>query len=181
LQFSQYGAENGRLVIYFHGAPGAPQECSTFDAEAKRCGVTLISFDRFVVNTTIQGEAYYKLIADAIFKKAAGKKVDVIGFSIGTFIALRTCRYLGESVRNLHLISAAAPLDGGNYLDSMAGKQVFKLAKSFPYLFRLLSYWQGSLALIAPNALFRMLFASAGGNDKILAADHAFKANTTQV
>jgi len=97
-----------RIVVYFHGAPGAPEECSTFDLEGKNHGLTFICFDRF---------------------------------------------------------SAAAPLESGDYLEAMAGKQVFKLAKAAPALFVLLSYWQGLLAWLAPNALFRLLFASAAGAD----------------
>jgi pimeloyl-ACP methyl ester carboxylesterase len=93
-------------------------------------------------------------LAKEISKQTAGEKIDVIGFSIGAFIARQTCRYLANEVKNLHLISAAAPLEAGDFLDTMAGKQVFRLAKAFPVLFVLLSYWQGLLALLFPNALF---------------------------
>jgi hypothetical protein len=63
----------------------------------------------------------------------------------------------------------------------VAGKKVFKLAKAAPALFVLLSFWQGSLAWLSPNALFRLLFASAAGEDKALAADCEFQANITKV
>ena len=181
LKFSQFGSDNGRIVIYFHGAPGAPAECSIFDREGKNHGLTFICFDRFSVDTAINGEAYYKLLAEEISKKAAGKQVDVIGFSIGAFVALQTCRYMVNEVRHLHLVSAAAPLEAGDYLEAMAGKQVFQLAKAFPALFILLSYWQGLLALLFPNALFRLLFANAAGDDKALAADREFQSSITQV
>jgi len=181
LKFTQFGSDNGRLVIYFHGAPGAPEECKIFDVEGENHGLTFICFERFSVNSSINGEAYYKLLADEITKKAAGKQVDVIGFSIGAFIALQTCLYMPNGVRSLHLVSAAAPLEAGDYLEAMAGKQVFQLAKAFPALFILLTYWQGLLALLFPNALFRLLFANASGDDKALAADREFQTSITQV
>ncbi|MGR9013068.1 MAG: alpha/beta fold hydrolase [Gammaproteobacteria bacterium] len=181
LKFSQFGSDNGRLIIYFHGAPGAPEECSVFNLEGESHGLTFICFDRFSVDTSINGEAYYKLLAEEISKIATGKQVDFIGFSIGAFIALQTCRYMSNEVKNLHLISAAAPLEAGNFLDAMAGKQVFQLAKAFPVLFVLLSYWQRLLALFFPDALFRLLFASAAGEDKALAANRAFRPSITQV
>jgi len=181
LNFSQFGSDNGKTVIYFHGAPGAPEECAIFDLYAKEQGLTFICFDRFSGDYSIAGEAYYQFLAQEISKQAAGKEVDVIGFSIGAFIALQTCRYLGNGVRSLHLISAAAPLDAGGFLEDMAGKQVFQLAKTFPTLFVLLSYWQGLLALLFPNALFRLLFASAAGDDKALSVDRAFQSGITQV
>jgi len=181
LEFSQFGSDNSKLVIYFHGAPGAPEECRVFNMEGKIHGLTFICFDRFSVSSSINGEAYYKLLADEILKKAAGKQVDFIGFSIGAFIALQTSRYMQNSVRSLHLVSAAAPLEAGEFLESMAGKQVFQLAKAFPVLFILLSYWQGFLALFFPKALFRLLFASAAGGDKVLAADREFQSNIIKV
>jgi pimeloyl-ACP methyl ester carboxylesterase len=182
LKFSQFGADDGRTVIYFHGAPGAPEECKIFNLDGKSHGLTFICFDRFSVDASANGEAYYKLLAEEISKKAAGKQVDVIGFSIGAFIALQTCRYMTDgAVKSLHLISAAAPLEAENCLEAMAGKQVFKLAKTVPTLFILLSYWQRLLALLFPNALFRVLFASAAGDDKALAADHKFQSDITEV
>lgn len=181
LKFSQFGSYNGKTVIYFHGAPGAPEECAIFDLYAKEQGLTFICFDRFSGDDSLAGEAYYQFLAQEISKQADGKPVDVVGFSIGAFIALQTCRYLGNGVRNLHLISAAAPLDAGDFLEAMAGKQVFQLAKTFPILFVLLSYWQELLALLFPKALFRLLFASAAGNDKALSVDREFQSGITQV
>jgi pimeloyl-ACP methyl ester carboxylesterase len=181
LKFSQFGSDNGQIVIYFHGAPGAPEECAIFDLYAKEQGLTVICFDRFSGDYSLAGEAYYQFLAQQISKQAAGKQVDVIGFSIGAFIALQTCRYLGDGVRNLHLVSAAAPLDAGDFLEAMAGKQVFQLAKTFPALFVLLSYWQGLLALLFPKALFRLLFASAAGGDKALAVDHEFQSGLIKI
>ncbi|MCK9396817.1 MAG: alpha/beta hydrolase [Methylobacter sp.] len=124
---------------------------------------------------------YYKFLAEEILKEAAGKRVDFIGFSIGAFIELQSCRYMGNGVKNLHLVSAAAPLEAGGYLEDMAGKQVFQLVNAFPALFILLSYWQGLMALLFPNALFRLLFASAVGEDKALVAGHAFQSHITKV
>ena len=133
LKFSHFGADDGQIVIYFHGAPGAPEECKIFDLDGKSHGLTFICFDRFSVDASVNGEAYYKLLAEEISKKSAGKQVDVIGFSIGAFIALQTCRYMTDgTVKSLHLVSAAAPLEAGDYLEAMAGRQVFQLAKTFP-------------------------------------------------
>ncbi|MBU0623063.1 MAG: alpha/beta hydrolase [Gammaproteobacteria bacterium] len=181
LKFSQFGSDNGRMVVYFHGAPGAPEECSIFDLQGKNHGLTFVCLDRFSVDSSINGDAYYKLLAAEISRIASGKQVDFVGFSIGAFIALQTSRYMANGVGSLHLVSAAAPLESGNYLDAMAGKQVFMLAKAAPAIFILLSYWQGLLARLSPNAVFRLLFASAAGEDKALVADREFRAGTTKV
>ena len=131
----------------------------------------MLCLDRFVIDPSITGEAYYKLLAEKIAEESGGQAVDFIGFSIGAFIALQTCRYMPNGVRSLHLVSAAAPLEAGEFL----------LAKAAPTLFLLLSYWQSLLAWLAPKALFRLLFASAAGGDKALAADPEFQARITPV
>lgn len=169
------------MVVYFHGAPGAPEECSIFAPHGKDHGLTFICFDRFCIDPSISGESYYRLLAKEISDQADGKPVNIVGFSIGAFIALQTCRYLPNGVKNLHLVSAAAPLEAGDFLDAMAGKKVFQLAKASPVLFILLCYWQRLLARFFPDALFRLLFSSAVGSDKALAADRGFQTSIKQI
>lgn len=181
LKCKQFGSDNGHIVIYFHGAPSSPDECEIFERDATAHQLTFICFDRFAVDSSLTDAAYYQFLAAEILKKASGKQVDVVGFSIGAFVALQTCRYLGETVRNLHLISAAAPLEAGDFLATMAGKRVFQLAKTAPVLFLLLSYWQGLLALFFPKALFQLLFASSTGKDKALTANREFQSSLTVI
>lgn len=175
LKFCQFGAENGKPVIYFHGVPGAPEECAIFDRYAKQQGITLISFDRFIIDASIQGKTYFRYLADEITKLTDGKPVDFIGFSIGAFIALQTCRYMNNSVRDVHLISAAAPLEAGDFLETMAGKRIFQLAKARLSLLALLTYCQGMLAWLSPKLLLRLLFANAVAEEKKLAVDPDFQ------
>lgn len=179
---TQFGAENGRLVIYFHGAPGAPEECRVFDLEGKNRGLTFVCFDRFSVDSSISQEPYYRLLAEEITKLSQGQPVDVIGFSSGAFIALQVSRLMTNGIRSLHLVSAAAPLEAGDFLEAIAGKQIFQLAKTSPALFYLLSYWQGLLALLFPKALYRgLLVANCQGEDRRLAADSAFQASLIKI
>lgn len=181
LKYSQFGSADGQLVVYFHGAPGAPEEAAVFDVPGKQRGLTIICFDRFAADTEMDEEAYYRLLAKEILAKSDGKPVDMIGFSIGVFVALQTSRYMADGVASLHLVSAAAPLEAGDFLDAMAGKQVFRLAKQHPLPFILLSHWQGLLARFFPDALYRLLFASAMGADKALAAEPGFRSGITRV
>lgn len=175
LAFSQIGANHGRLIVYFHGAPGAPCEIDAFDQAARLHVLRIVCLDRFALTPSLTGEAYYQCLARAIDHLAGDWEPVFVGFSIGAFIALQTSRQMTHRVRHLHLVSAAAPLDAGDFLPAMAGKQVFTLAKNFPALFRLLSAWQGLLARYFPTVLFRMLFASATGADRALAADSDFQ------
>ncbi len=177
LRVAEYGPADGNLVIYFHGVPGSPEDSEVFSFEAKVHNLRFICLDRFSIDSSIRGEAYYKLLAQEILRIADGKKINIVGFSIGAFVATQICRHLESQVRSLHLISAAAPLEVGDYLDKMAGKQVFRLAKNYPNLFCLLLYWQAFVALVYPKALFGLLFASAVGKDKDLAANHEFQSD----
>jgi pimeloyl-ACP methyl ester carboxylesterase len=181
LKFIEYGDPDGKTVIYFHGAPGSPEECSLFDKPAKEYGLNIICFDRFSIDSSLENEDYYKFLASAISDKAQGEQVDLIGFSIGCHAAIETSICLGSGVRKLHLISAAAPLDATDFLDGMAGKMVFTLAMKQPTIFVLLSYWQTLIAKIAPNVLFNLLFGSAKGEDKKLSKSSAFKSYITPI
>jgi len=181
LKIVEYGNPKGTTVIYFHGAPGSPEECSIFDEHAKVHGLNIVCYDRFSVDSSLKNQAYYKFLADAIIDKANGDQVDLIGFSIGCHAAIETSLYLGTKVRNLYLISAAAPLDATDFLKGMAGEMVFSIAMKQPTIFTLLSYWQALIAKAAPNALFKMLFASAAGEDKELSKTSEFKGYITPV
>ena len=175
MAYRQFGADDGQLVIYFHGTPGAPEECAVFDQYGKENNLTFISYDRFSLDPALEGAAYYQLLADEITDKAAGKAVDLVGFSMGGVIALQVCRLMRSNVRSLHLVSAAAPLDAGDFIDMAAGKSVFRLAQKHPFAFYLLVRLQGLIAAISPGLVFRMMFANAAGEDKRLAASSEFQ------
>ncbi|MDH1728797.1 alpha/beta hydrolase [Pseudomonas chengduensis] len=181
MDFSEYGNPAGRPVVYFHGVPGSPYESSVFDTPAREHGLRILCFDRFAIDHAITGADYFQLIAQAISETAQGARVDFIGFSLGTHAALEVSALLPGQVRSLHLVSAAAPLDGGDFLDEMAGKAVFSLAKRSPGLFQWLVRWQAVLAKRAPQMLFRMLFASAQGQDRELVKSPEFRALICQV
>ncbi|WP_045227272.1 alpha/beta fold hydrolase [Methyloterricola oryzae] len=175
LAYRQFGSAQGRVVVYFHGAPGAPYEVALFDRLGKERGLNVICFDRFALDRSLTSESYFLALAEAISEKAGGVSVDLIGFSIGAFVALQTCRHLGAGVRSLHLVSAAVPLEAGDFLTAMAGGGVFRLARIAPARFEYLSRGQGLLARSFPAALFNLLFLNASGKDRALAADSEFR------
>ena len=167
--------QTGPLLVYFHGVPGAPIEARWLQDAARSQGLEVLAPDRFTIDATLRGDDYFRVLAHTIETQARGRPVHLIGFSMGAFVALQTSRFLPEQARSIHLVSAAAPLHGGDFLDALAGKHVFRLAQKAPWLFGLLSRWQGVLARYAPGALFGMLFASARGADIALAKDAAFQ------
>lgn len=181
MEFTEYGNPAGKPVVYFHGVPGSPSEASVFDAPARKQGLRILCFDRFAIDHAITGADYYRQIAQAISETVQGARVDFIGFSLGTHTVLEVADLMPNQVRSLHLVSAAAPLDGGDFLDQMAGKAVFSLAKRNAGLFQWLVKWQTLLAKRAPQLLFRMLFASAQGQDRELVKSPEFKALICQV
>ncbi|MDP9939869.1 alpha/beta fold hydrolase [Ectopseudomonas alcaliphila] len=176
MDFSEYGNPKGKPVVYFHGVPGSPHESSIYDAPAREHGLRVLCFDRFAIDRAISGADYYRHIAQAINEKTQGAQLDVIGFSLGAHAALEVSALMPGQVRSLHLVSAAAPLDGGDLLNEMAGKAVFSMAKRNPGLFQWLVKWQALLAKRAPQMLFRMLFASAQGQDRELVKSPEFRA-----
>jgi pimeloyl-ACP methyl ester carboxylesterase len=174
--FRWYGEQSGRPVVYFHGAPGAAIECGRFHEAAQRHGVRLVGLERSSTDIRLTGETYFERHANEVAALAGDGPFEAIGFSIGAFVALRTAPYLRGRLTRLHLVSAPAPLESGDFLKTMAGKALFRMAKRSPDMFRRLAKVEAWLALNAAPVLFSMLFASASGADRALAADPAFRA-----
>ncbi|MFT5692121.1 MAG: pimeloyl-ACP methyl ester carboxylesterase [Oceanicoccus sp.] len=176
MQYSSFGSKDGRLVVYFHGAPGSVSECAVFDLPAKTHGLRVICFDRFTLDCGNDEKRYYERIALEV-SELLGKNetLDIIGFSIGAFVALEVSARLGDRVKNIHLVSAAAPLGSGDYVEKMAGAFVFKLADRHSFIFYLLTQYQKLMAFLAPKVLFKLLFSSARGGDLDLSRDEKFQ------
>ena len=181
LAFIEFGNKDGQLAVYFHGVPGSIQECSLFDSHAKDHNLRIICFDRFAVDHSVNHEHYYQQLATQIKNQAGVEPIDIIGFSIGAHIALEVGAILNDQVRYTHLVSPAAPLDAGDFIDSMAGAPVFKLAMQRPFIFSLLTHCQKFIAILAPQILVKMLFATAAGEDKQLSHQQEFKRYITPV
>lgn len=163
-------------MVYFHGAPGSASECALLDAPAKNEGLRVICFHRFTLDCGGDRERYYQQIALAVSAMLMeDETVDIIGFSIGAFVALEVSARLAGKVKNIHLISAVAPLRGSDYIDEMAGAFVFKLADRHSFIFYLLTQYQRVLAFLAPKTLFKILFASARGADAQLSQTETFQ------
>ncbi|MEO0861558.1 MAG: alpha/beta hydrolase [Pseudomonadota bacterium] len=96
-------------------------------------------------------------------------KARVIGFSLGAFRALRLAAEQPHSVRDLILISPAAPLDLAAVLPEMAGRSVFTLAQ-FPARFRAFSAAQTAAALVAPDWVLAQMLATATPEERALLA-----------
>lgn len=163
------------VAIYFHGVPGAPLECARFQPAARETGVRLVALDRQLVGPGLVGEPYFEALADEVARVADGGPVHLIGFSLGAFVAIRTAIHLKVPVTGLHLISAAAPLEGGDFLGRMAGRVVFGAAMRGPTALKRLTRLQAWMAQWAPELMFQMLFAGAAGQDRVLLSDRAFR------
>ena len=126
MELAEFGDPSGRLVLYFHGVPGSVEECAFFDEAAKQYTLRFVCFDRFALDHQLSDAEYRHAIVGAIKEQAGDSRFDIVGFSLGCHVALQVCAVLGAQVRSLHLVSAAAPLESGDYLGDMAGGVVFK-------------------------------------------------------
>jgi pimeloyl-ACP methyl ester carboxylesterase len=174
MEFLEYGRTAGRLVVYFHGVPGGPEECSVFDDHARAHNLRVVCYERLALPGCSDRSLYYQSLADEIDTLAAGQPLDLIGFSLGAHAALEVAMLLETRIRSIHLISAAAPLEQ-RFLDDMAGAAVFRLASQRPLLFRMLTHGQRLIAILAPGLLFAMLFSSATGQDRELSQRSDFR------
>lgn len=160
--------------LYFHGLPGDAGELGLFGAPVTS---GLATSGLTVVDRRVMADAAgFEALAESIRARHPGRPLHLVGFSLGAHAALRVAARLGAQVAGLDLVSAAAPLQLGPYLDGMAGGPLFRLARDRPWLFGLAVRAQGLAARRAPERLFSALFARAAGADRALAADPAFRA-----
>lgn len=175
LQAHTVGDPAGPVTIYFHGVPGAPSELAIFEAPARACGLKLICWDRFALDAALTGPGYFAALSAAVRAAAGAHQVNLIGFSIGAFVALRISQMVGSQVGQLHLVSAAAPLQSGHFLPHMAGKAVFQAALLSPTRFKAAVLAQAAFARWAPGCLQAVLFGGATGMERELASRSAFR------
>lgn len=159
--------------VYFHGIPGSAGELRLFGDDVVGQHGDVHMAER---HGAADGTEYFRQLAQAIRSRFPATALRLIGFSLGASAALRTAPYLGPQVVGIDLISAAAPLELGDYLGGMAGAPVFRLARSKPSLFAGVVRLQSLAARLAPGRLYDALFASAQGDDLSLSKDPAFKA-----
>lgn len=181
MDYSEYGDKSGQPVVYFHGAPGSPLESSVFDSYAKHHSLRFICLDRFAVDGTLPTEDYYQQLVQQIKRVLGSQPIAIIGFSIGAQVALEVAKLLATQVRYTHLVSAAAPLDSGDFIEQMAGGAVFKLAENQPAIFSMLTQCQVVMARIAPSLLVNTVFASAAGGDRALVKRPEFRSAISAV
>jgi pimeloyl-ACP methyl ester carboxylesterase len=167
------------ISVYFHGQPGAPHELADLGLGQYVDPARFWAPDRTSYGRSLtQAEVLDQLAAD-ILARAQGQPIRLIGFSLGAFIATEIAWRLlslapGQPCR-LDLISPAAPLPLGDFLDHMAGGPVFRLAQGYKRLFRVLTAAQSLVAQLAPGLLYRQLFSSAAGADIALSKDPQFR------
>ncbi len=158
-----------RRVAYLHGVPGGPNELALFG------GAPFAGCDLYVPDRTGAASKDLDALAAAIGAHFAGQAFDLVGFSLGGFVALEVAARLGAQVARIDLVAVAAPLESESDLATMAGAAVFRAARDAPWRLAVMVRGQALLGRIAPDMLHRVLFASARGNDASLAAQPHFR------
>ncbi|MCW1384954.1 alpha/beta hydrolase [Novosphingobium sp. KCTC 2891] len=165
-------------VIYFHGMPGGAGELDLFGPSIAASASAFHVPER---RSGSDGAGHFRAVAEGIRSRFPHDRLRLIGFSIGASAALRVAPHLGDRVAGIDVVSAAAPLGIGPFLDDMAGAPVFRAARASPLLFGLLVRAQSLAARLAPGRLYTQLFASARGADSALAGDPVFRAAMIRV
>lgn len=157
----------GQRVVYCHGLPGAPDELSAFEASLPQ---HVHALDRLT-----RSELSYEASVLAAFDRlGVDEPVAVAGFSLGAMAAVRIAARRPHMVRKLILISPAAPLQLGDFLPAMAGRQVFQAAQHGEWALRIFTTAQASFVAVAPGLVVKMMFAGSSQAEQRLLTDRRF-------
>lgn len=158
-------------AIYFHGLPGSSAELTGFGPEIAQRAAGL--------HVAARGGDFARL-AEGIAARFPDGPLHLAGFSLGAAAALRVAVLLGERVRQIDLVSPAAPLQLGDFLAGMAGAPVFRAAQAGRRPLAALTFAQALAARLAPERMAAALMAKAKGEDRELASDARFIAALAQ-
>lgn len=173
-------SDNKPLIVYLHGAPGSCGELALVDGD-NALGPDIYTPDRFRIDPQVDIDTAFDRLAAMICKEGDTRPIHLIGFSLGAFAALQVASRLGDNVVRLDLISAAAPLELGNFLPDMAGRAAFRAAATGSWKFGALARLQATLARFMPGMFTSMLFSSAAPADRALLAGEGFRARYRDV
>jgi pimeloyl-ACP methyl ester carboxylesterase len=155
-------------ILYCHGLPGSPHELRALGAPPPG---RIVALDRLVRHE----ETYESRVLSAFDAVGIQDAATVAGFSLGAMAAIHIAARRPGRVRNLVLISPAAPLQLGDFLSAMAGRSVFEAAQRGGASLRLLSTAQWIASGVAPSALIGLMFRSGSDAERRLAALPGFR------
>ncbi|WP_352232135.1 alpha/beta hydrolase [Marivivens sp. LCG002] len=163
--------------MFCHGKPGSKADATLLlnvNPDADIVAVDLLANTPEDVDVAFSNALHSKVIA------SHNRGVVLVGFSIGGMAAIKIAATRPGFVSRLVLISPAARLSMGNFLQGMAGKPVFELAMSHPKLFRLLTVFQGLMTRWSPERTAGAFFRNCGAAERALFEDPAFQASLNQ-
>jgi pimeloyl-ACP methyl ester carboxylesterase len=140
LGYAEYGAPDGKPVLYFHGAPGSRRSLFAEMAEvgAQR-GIRLIVPERpgYGLSDPLNGRSVGDWTNDVLaLTNALGiDRFKLIGFSMGSLYALACAQALPAQVERVAIVGGLAPLNvaGVDAGRPAAIRDIYDLARSDPH------------------------------------------------
>ncbi len=145
LGWAEYGAAEGRPVLYFHGWPASRLEPRLLDAGCSGMGIRLIAPDRpgMGLSDFKRGRRIADWPGDALelTQRLGLEKFAVLGVSGGGPYAVACAASMAERLTATLLVCGMGPMEGGTAVLGMAGpsRRLLHLARAAPWAARLLA------------------------------------------
>ena len=162
------------VTLYFHGLPGSAAELAAFGPEIAARAVQFHVVARDNALAAGPAEEYFARAACQIAAQFPERPLRLVGFSLGAAAALRIAPHLAVQVERIDLVSPAAPLQLGDFLDAMAGAPVFRAALAGRMPLAALALVQAQVARLASEKMAAALMTKARGADRALGTDRVF-------
>lgn len=181
LCYAEFGAPDGRPVLYCHGFPGSRLEPAFAHRVAASVGARLIAADRPGMGQSDAHPGRSVLCwaddAEALANHLALERFSVLGVSGGTPYALACARRFGGRLRSTAIVSGLAPPQAlaATSLASVSGLGL-RLARTLPFAIAPVCRSFGVAARHASPLLMRLVSAKACPRDRRVLAQAYFRA-----
>lgn len=166
------GKNNLKTVYFCHGLPGSAADSGLLAKANPILNIIPLELLKFQPQDIVQALSEARDMAGEPTKPGG---VHLVGFSIGAMAAIKIAAFDPEQVSKLTLISPAAPLQLGTFLEDMAGKPIFEMAMKRPGVLALVTRVQGQIAKLSPSLMTRVLFSACGPCERALLDDPSFR------
>jgi pimeloyl-ACP methyl ester carboxylesterase len=177
LTYAEYGAREGRPVLYFHGVPGSRLDGEPFDEAYRALGIRVVAVDRpgFGGSDYVRGRRLLDWPADvaALADSLGADRFLVAGYSSGGKYALACAHALSDHVEAAGVVAGVGPPDTPRFREGLSRNDRLTMTLGTRARPLALAYWRLASTMVnrRPESFIAEFEKEASDPDRAALAD----------